>query len=105
MTARIRKDDTVIVLSGKDKGSQGTVIEILPKKGKVVVKGVALVTRHLKARKQGEVGGIKKTEGYLNLSQVMPICPSCKKPSRMATKVVKETGKRARACHRCEEII
>ena len=59
----------LIVLSGKDKGKKGTVIEILPKKDKVVVKDVAIVTRHVKARKQGDVSGIKKEERYINLSK------------------------------------
>ena len=66
MVARIKKNDTVVVLSGKDKGKTGSVIEILPKKGKVMVKGVAVVTRHVKARKQGEVPGIKKEETYID---------------------------------------
>ena len=60
MVARIKKNDTVVVLSGKDKDKNGTVIEVLPKKGKVLVKGIALKTRHVKARKQGDVPGIKK---------------------------------------------
>lgn len=100
MAARIRKDDTVVVLSGKDKGQQSTVIEILPKKGKVLVKGVALVTRHVKARKQGEVSGIKKQERHLKLCQVMPVCPACKKPCRVGAKKL-ENGKSSRMCNRC----
>ena len=70
MVARIKKNDTVVVLSGKDKDKKGTVIEVLPKKGKVLVKDIALVTRHVKARKQGEVSGIKKEESYINASMI-----------------------------------
>src|SRR5579872_6568727 len=99
MVAHVRKNDTVVVLSGKDKGEQGTVIEVLPEEGKVMVKGLALVTRHMKARKQGDVAGIKKQESYLKLSQVMPICPSCKKPCRINTKQL-ENGKKSRMCNR-----
>ena len=105
MTARIRKNDTVVVLSGKSKGEQGIVIDILPEKGKLMVKGLAMVTRHVKARKQGEVGGIKKQESYLKVSQVMPVCSSCKKPCRINIKNIDETGRNARACNRCKEII
>lgn len=100
---RIKKSDTVSVLTGKDKGKSGKIIEILPKKGKVMVKGIALVTKHAKARKQGEVSSIKKQESYIDLSNVMPICTSCKKPARIGTKQL-DSGKNARTCKRCKEI-
>ena len=103
MVARIKKNDKVFVLAGKDKGKQGAVIAILPKKGKVMVKGVAIATRHVKARKQGENSGIKKEEVFIDLAKVMPICASCKKPSRVGAKTLQD-GKRARFCIRCKEI-
>jgi len=73
MKARIKKGDMVYVLTGKDRGKKGSVIAILPKKGKVMVKDVALVTRHVKARKQGETSGIKKEERFIDISNVMPV--------------------------------
>lgn len=103
MVARIRKNDTVVVLSGKDKDKQGTVIQISPKRGKLVVKGIALLTRHVKARKQGEVSGIKKQEGYIDLSNVMPVCALCQKPCRVGSKLL-ENGTRVRTCKRCKEV-
>lgn len=103
MVARIRKNDTVIVLSGKDKGKKSTVLEVLPKEDLAMVKDVAVVTRHAKARKQGDVPGIKKQEGYIKLSRMMPVCGSCKKPCRVNAKVI-EGNKRVRACNRCEEV-
>ncbi len=103
MLARIKKNDTVVMLSGKDKDKQGIVLDVLPKKGKVMVKGLAVATRHVKARKQGEVAGIKKQEMYIKTSTVMPICTACKKPCRINTKML-ESGKRARVCNRCKEI-
>ncbi len=103
MLARVKKNDTVVVLSGKDKGKQGQVIVILPKKGKVMVKGVAIVTRHAKARRAGEVAGIRKEESFIDLSCVMPLCSACKKPSRVNSKKL-ENGKRTRTCNRCKEI-
>lgn len=102
MVARIRKNDTVIVLSGKDKGVQGSVIKVNSKKGKLLVKGVAVVTRHVKARRQGETGGIKKEERFIGLSRVMPVCPACKNPCRVNSKT-RENGKRARMCNKCKE--
>lgn len=103
MVARIKKNDTVVVLSGKDKDKKSTVIEVLPKKGKILVKDIAMVTRHAKARKQGEVSGIRKEEQYIDASIVMPVCASCKLPCRVNAKVI-EGGSRVRVCNRCEEI-
>jgi large subunit ribosomal protein L24 len=104
MIARIKKNDTIVVIAGKDKGRQGTVVEIAPKADKVMVKGLALVTRHAKARRQGDVAGIKKQEGYIALSHVMPLCSACKKPCRITTKLV-ENNTKVRACNRCQETV
>lgn len=102
MVARIKKDDTVIVLSGKDKGVQGSVIKVSPKKkGKLLVKGVAIATKHIKARGQ-EPGGIKKVECFVDPSRVMPICPACNNPCRVNSKT-REDGKRVRMCNKCKE--
>lgn len=103
MVARIKKNDSVVVLSGKDRDKKSTVIEVLPKKNKVLVKDVAVVTRHVKARKQGDVAGIKKEEMYVNASILMPICASCKQACRVNARLI-ENGKRVRVCNRCEEI-
>ena len=73
MKSRIKKGDQVYVLTGKDRGKKGIVIAILPKKDKVIVKDVALVTRHVKARKQGETSGIKREERFIHISNVMPV--------------------------------
>ncbi len=103
MIFRVKKSDTVVVLSGRDKEKQGEIIAILKKKGKILIKGIALVTRHVKARKAGEFAGIRKEESFINLSSVMPICTSCKKPCRINSKLL-DTGKRVRICNRCKEI-
>lgn len=71
MNSSIKKGDSVYVLTGKDRGKKGVVIAILPKKGKVMVKDVAIVTRHVKAKKQGEISGIKREEQYIDISNVM----------------------------------
>ena len=72
MKSCIKKGDSVFVLTGKDRGKKGVVIAILPKKGKVMVKDVAVVTRHVKAKKQGETSGIKREEQYIDISNVTP---------------------------------
>ncbi len=103
MMARIKKNDTVMVLTGKDRGKKGAVIEILPKKGKVIVKDVNLQTHFIKARKQGDVAGIRKKEGFIRLSNVMPVCTSCKKPCRVNAKILDE-GVKVRMCNQCKEV-
>ena len=95
----IRKDDTVIVLSGKDKGKQGKVLSASPKAEKVVVEGVNIATHHQKPRKQGEEGGIVKMETPIYASKVMVVCPKCGKPTRVGHTVV--DGKKTRACKKC----
>ncbi len=102
MVARVKKNDSVVVLSGKDKGKKGAVIAILPKEGKVLVKDVAVATRHAKARKQGDIAGIRKEERFIDLCRVMPVCRSCNKPCRVGSKTL-EDGKKVRVCVRCKE--
>ena len=95
----IKKDDLVIVLSGKDKGKQGKVLEVMPKSGKVVVEKVNVVSRHSKPRKQGEEGGIVKREAPLYASKVQVVCPKCNKGTRVAHKIA--DGKKTRVCKHC----
>ena|SRR5437868_1955022 len=104
MIARIKKNDTVHVISGKNRGKQGPVIALLLKKGKVMVKGIAVVARHIKPRKAtGEAGSIFKKERFISMSCVMPVCTACKKPARVNAKKL-DTGKVVRVCNRCKEI-
>jgi len=100
--ARVKKKDTVLVISGKDKGKKGAVVDIYPKKGKVLIQGVNIVIRHAKARKQGEVAGIRHEERPISISNVMPVCPSCKKPCRVGSKKL-ESGANVRVCASCKE--
>ena len=102
MLARIKKDDLVVVLSGRDKGKQGHVITVDVKKQLLMVKGACIVTRHIKAKRQGESSRIAKEEGFMPFCKVMPICPSCKKPCRVHVRVL-DDNKKSRACHRCKE--
>ena len=95
----IKKDDKVVVLSGKDKGKIGKVISADPKNGKVIVEGVNVATKHQKAKKQGQDGGIIKTETPIYACKVMVVCPKCGKPTRIAHKIT--DGKKARICKKC----
>ena len=95
----IKKDDLVVVLSGKDKGKQGKVLEVMPKSGKVVVENINVVSRHTKPRKQGDQGGILKKEAPLYACKVQKVCPKCSKPTRIGHKV--EGDKKVRICKKC----
>ena len=95
----VKKGDTVVVLSGKDKGRQGKVQGTMPKAGKVVVEGVNMVTCHTKPRRQGEEGGIVRREAALYASKVQVVCPKCGKGTRVAHKI--ENGKKSRVCKHC----
>lgn len=95
----IRKDDKVIVLSGKDKGKEGKVLSADPKAGKVVVEGVNVASKHMKPRKQGDQGGIIKMETPIYACKVQVVCPKCGKPTRVAHKI--EDGKKSRICKKC----
>ena len=96
----IRKDDMVVVLSGKDKGKQGKILEVMPKEGKVVVEKINMVSRHQKPRKQGDQGGILKKEAPIYACKVQRVCPKCGKPTRAAHKVQAD-GKKVRICKKC----
>lgn len=101
MAFKIKKDDTVMVLSGKDRGKQGKVIACYPKTGKVMVEGINVLTKHTKPRRQGEMGGRIETEGAIYASKVIPVCPKCNKTTRVAYKI--DGDKKIRVCKKCGE--
>ena len=103
-TMSIKKGDTVVVLSGKDKGKQGTVLQAMPESRKVVVEKVNVVSRHTKPRREGEQGGILKKEAPIYACKVMLVCPKCNKPTRPAYRIL-DDGSKARVCRKCGEII
>ncbi len=95
----VKKGDTVQVITGKDKGQTGKVITVLPKEGKVVVEKVNMVSRHVKARKQGDESGIIQKEAPLYASKVMLFCPKCNRGVRSGRKM--NGDKKVRVCKRC----
>ena len=97
---KILKGDNVIILSGKDKGKKAKVLNVLPKDNKVVVEGLNLVKRHLRARKQGHKGQIVSKERPINVSSVALVCKSCGLPTRVGYKV--EGDKKIRVCKKCK---
>ena len=96
---KIKKNDKVVVLSGKDKGKTGKVLGTVPSEAKVVVEGINMVTCHIKPRKQGEQGGILQKEAPIYACKVQKVCPKCNKPTRIGHKV--EGDKKVRICKKC----
>ena len=99
MAMNVKKGDTVVVLSGKDKGKQGKVQATVPSEAKVVVEGVNIVTCHNKPRRQGEEGGIVKREAAIYASKVQVVCPKCDKGTRVAMEF--KGDKKVRVCKHC----
>ena len=96
---KIKKDDNVIVITGKDKGKTGKVISADPKGMKVIVEGVSVATKHQKPRKQGQDGGIIKVETPIYASKVMLVCPKCGKATRVGHAI--SGDKKVRICKKC----
>ena len=105
----VKTGDNVMIISGKDKGHTGKVLQVSPSENKVIVEGQNMVTKHVKPRRQGEQGGIVKAEGAMYACKVMPVCPKCGKATRVAhrvTEVEREDGSKkkkiVRVCKRCK---
>ncbi|MEL7609596.1 MAG: 50S ribosomal protein L24 [Bacillota bacterium] len=95
----VKRDDTVVVISGKDKGKQGKVMVAMPKEERVVVQNVNMITRHTKPKKQGQPGGRIKKEGTIHVSNVMLVCSKCGKATRVGHAYVGD--KKVRVCKKC----
>jgi large subunit ribosomal protein L24 len=100
----VKKGDTVMIISGKDRGKKGKVLEVSPSEGKIIVEGRNMVTKHVKPRKMGQQGGIVKAEGPLYACKVMLVCPKCGKPTRVGHKLFGD-GTKARVCRRCGDTL
>ena len=95
----IRKGDNVQVLSGHDRGKTGEVLEVIPGTEKIIVKGINVRKKHVKARKQGEEGGIIPVECAIHVSKVNVVCPKCGKATRIGYSVEKD--QKVRICKKC----
>jgi len=93
----VKSGDTVVILSGRDKGKKGKVMEVSPKEGKVIIDGCNIASKHVKPRKKGKPGGILKVETAIYSSKVMLVCPKCGKPTRIGHKILTD-GTKLRMC-------
>ncbi len=104
MGLSIKRDDNVLVVTGKNKGKRGRVISVIPKKQKVVVDGVNVQKKHMKPNSQNQQGGIIEKSAPLYTSNVMLVCPKCDKPTRIGNTVL-EDGRKLRSCKKCKEVM
>ncbi|MBA3297818.1 MAG: 50S ribosomal protein L24 [Acidobacteria bacterium] len=101
----IRKNDNVVVTTGKDRGKRGRVLRIVPDKNRLVVEGVNIIKRHTKANPQKNVkGGVVEREAPLHASNVQLVCPECGKPTRLGKKILGD-GRKVRVCRKCEGVV
>ena len=98
----VKKNDTVVVISGKDAGKTGEVLKVYPKTGKVLVQGVNIVKKHQKLTRANAQGGIIEKEGAIYSSKVMLYCTKCKNATRISNKIL-EDGTKVRVCKKCGE--
>ena len=100
---KIRKNDTVIVIGGKDKGKRGKVRHAFPREGQVVVEGINMMKRHTRARAMTRQAGIIEREAPFHVSKVMLVCSKCNRPTRVGFRFLEE--KKVRVCSSCHEVI
>ena len=100
---KIKKGDTILVISGKDRGRKGKIIEVLPKEGRIAVEGVNLVKKHIRPKKSGEKGKIVSLPALFSVSKAKIICPKCGEACRIGYKI--EGEKKYRICKKCNQEI
>ena len=101
---KIRKNDTVIVTAGKDRGKKGKVRRALPSEDRVIVEGLNMIKRHSRAGRAARQAGIIELEAPIHVSNVMLLCDKCGKPTRVNFRFLAD-GKRVRICNSCQEVI
>lgn len=101
---KIRKNDTILIIAGKDSGKKGKVRQVFPREGKLIVEGFNMIKRHSRTKGQAKQGGIIQLEAPLDISNVMIICSKCGKPARVGFNILSD-GKKVRICRNCAEAL
>lgn len=96
---RIKKDDQILIIKGKDRGKKGKVLDVFPQEGKVMVEGLNLRKKHVRPKKGNEKGQVVETPAAIQESNVMVVCPKCSQPSRIGIKITEK--KKYRLCKKC----
>lgn len=100
----IKKNDTVLVITGDEKGKRGRVLSVEKAKNRILVESVNMIKKHMKPNKQYSQGGIIEKEAPLHRTNIMLVCPKCDKPTRIGNSVL-EDGKKMRSCKQCGEVV
>ena len=102
---KIKKDDTVLIISGKDRGRKGKILDVFPKSDTLIIAGMNIRKKHVRPKKSGEKGQIVEMPGPMSISNVKLICPKCKKAARVGYKIEdeKKGKKKYRVCKKCKE--
>ena len=101
---KVKKNDMVVCLAGKDKGKKGKVLSLLPKKNRAIVEGINFIKRHSRRTREDQQGGIIQKESPVHISNLKVFCPKCNKPSRIGFSFLKD-GTKVRKCKKCNEAI
>ena len=101
---KIRKNDTVLVIAGKDRGKKGKVRFAYPKDQRILVEGVNFIKMHSRARRQARQAGIIEREAPIHVSDVLLLCSRCNHPARVGSRVLQD-GRKVRFCHACGEVV
>ena len=105
LASPIRRNDNVVVITGKDRGKRGRVLKVDPAKNRLIVEGVNFIKRHTKANPQRQIkGGVVEREASLHASNVQLVCPECSKPTRVGRKILGD-GRKVRICRKCEGVV
>lgn len=104
MSLGIKKNDTILIISGDEKNKRGRVLDVSPKKGKILVEKINIIKRHMKPSKKYTQGGIIEKEAPLHRSNMMLVCPKCNKATRIGYKIL-ESGAKVRVCKKCTEVL
>ena len=104
MLARIKKNDTVMIIAGKERGKIGKVLRVLTRDNRAIVERLNMVRRHMKPRGPQSPGGIMEKEAPIHLSNIMPMCDKCNAPVRVGVRRL-DDGSKSRLCRRCGELL
>jgi large subunit ribosomal protein L24 len=105
LASPIRRNDNVVVITGKDRGKRGRVLKVDPAKNRLIVEGVNFIKRHTKPNPQRQIkGGVVEREASLHASNVQIVCPDCDKPTRLGRKILGD-GRKVRICRKCEGVV
>lgn len=100
----IKKEDTVLVIAGREKGKKGRVLSVAPAKSSLIIEKINIIKRHMKPSRKYAQGGIIEREAPIHMSNVILVCPKCNKSTRIAN-LTMENGKKVRTCKKCKEVI